>query len=93
MTTTTSLMRLEIESVVVADSTGAESVGLGALLQARPDPFCAMESGWLQHMESSHREVVERLATRLPMTAAPGPGPPSGPGPLRRAAARRERKR
>ncbi|OCB10438.1 DUF2470 domain-containing protein [Mycolicibacterium porcinum] len=72
------LMRLEIESVVVADSTGAESVGLGALLQARPDPFCAMESGWLQHMESSHRDVVERLATRLPMTLRQGRVRPLG---------------
>jgi Protein of unknown function (DUF2470) len=60
------LMRLEIESVVVADSTGAESVGVSALLGARPDPFCAMESCWLQHMESAHREVVDRLASRLP---------------------------
>jgi Protein of unknown function (DUF2470) len=60
------LMRLEIESVVVADSTGAESIGVGALLGARPDPFCAMESCWLQHMESAHREVVDRLASRLP---------------------------
>lgn len=60
------LVRLEIESVVVADSTGAESVGLGALLAARPDPFCEMESCWLQHMESAHHDVVARLATRLP---------------------------
>jgi hypothetical protein len=60
------LVRLEIESVVVADSTGAESVGVGALLGARPDPFCAMESCWLKHMESAHREVVDRLASRLP---------------------------
>jgi hypothetical protein len=60
------LMRLEIESVVVADSTGAEAVGVGALLGARPDPFCAMESCWLKHMESAHREVVDRLASRLP---------------------------
>ncbi|KLI04095.1 MULTISPECIES: DUF2470 domain-containing protein [Mycolicibacterium] len=72
------LMRLEIESVVVADSTGAEAVGLGALLQARPDPFCAMESGWLQHMESSHRDVVERLATRLPVTLRQGRVRPLG---------------
>ncbi|BBX89291.1 prephenate dehydratase [Mycolicibacterium boenickei] len=72
------LMRLEIESVVVADSTGAEAVGLGALLQARPDPFCAMESGWLQHLESSHRDVVERLATRLPMTLRQGRVRPLG---------------
>lgn len=72
------LVRLEIESVVVADSTGAESVGLGALLQARPDPFCAMESCWLQHMESAHREVVDRLATRLPMTLRHGRVRPLG---------------
>jgi hypothetical protein len=60
------LMRLEVDSVVVADSTGAESVPLGDLLSARPDPFCAMESSWLQHLESAHRDVVERLAARLP---------------------------
>ncbi|MCV7422584.1 DUF2470 domain-containing protein [Mycobacterium yunnanensis] len=60
------LLRLEVDSVVVADSTGAESVGVGALLDAKPDPFCAMESGWLQHLESAHREVVDRLANRLP---------------------------
>ncbi|MBU9767189.1 DUF2470 domain-containing protein [Mycobacterium sp. TNTM28] len=72
------LMRLEIESVVVADSTGAESVALGILLQARPDPFCAMESGWLQHLESSHRDVVERLATRLPITLRQGRVRPLG---------------
>lgn len=72
------LVRLEIESVVVADATGAESVGLGALLQARPDPFCAMESCWLQHMESAHREVVERLATRLPVALRQGRVRPLG---------------
>lgn len=72
------LMRLEIESVVVADSTGAESVGLGTLLQARPDPFCAMESCWLQHMESAHQEVLERLASRLPATMRRGRVRPLG---------------
>ena len=60
------LMRLEIESVVVADSTGAESVGVGALLAADPDPFCAMESCWLQHLDADHPEVIDRLATKLP---------------------------
>ena len=72
------LMRLKIESVVVADSTGAESVGVGALLGARPDPFCAMESCWLQHMESAHSEVVDRLATRLPMPLRRGRVRPLG---------------
>lgn len=72
------LMRLEIESVVVADSTGAESVALTALLGASPDPFCAMESCWLQHMESAHREVVDRLATRLPASLRQGRVRPLG---------------
>ena len=72
------LMRLQVESVVVADSTGAESVGVGALLGARPDPFCAMESCWLQHMESAHREVVDRLASRLPTTLRRGRVRPLG---------------
>lgn len=60
------LLRLEIESVVVADSTGAESVCVRTLLDATPDPFCTLESCWLQHLESAHREVVDRLADRLP---------------------------
>jgi hypothetical protein len=72
------LMRLEIESVVVADSTGAESVGVSTLLGARPDPFCEMESCWLQHMESAHREVVDRLANRLPMPLRRGRVRPLG---------------
>jgi hypothetical protein len=72
------LVRLEIESVVVADSTGAESVGVGALLRARPDPFCAMESCWLKHMEFAHREVVDRLASRLPMPLRRGRVRPLG---------------
>lgn len=72
------LMRLEIESVVVADATGAESVALGALLGASPDPFCAMESCWLQHMESAHRDVVDRLADRLPTALRRGRVRPLG---------------
>jgi hypothetical protein len=72
------LMRLEIESVVVADATGAEAVGVSALLQARPDPFCAMESCWLQHLEAAHRDVVDRLASRLPMALRRGRVRPLG---------------
>lgn len=72
------LLRLEIHSVVVADSTGAEAVAVSTLLDARPDPFCAMESCWLQHMESAHRDVVERLASRLPMSLRRGRVRPLG---------------
>jgi hypothetical protein len=72
------LMRLEIESVVVADSTGAEPVGVSALLAARPDPFCAMESCWLKHIDASHRGIVDRLATRLPIALRRGRVRPLG---------------
>jgi hypothetical protein len=60
------LLRLEVESVVVADATGAESVGVSALLGAQPDPFCAMETPWLRHIEADHHDVVARLASKLP---------------------------
>jgi hypothetical protein len=60
------LLRLEIESVVVADAAGAESVGLGLLLAAQPDPFCAMETCWLRHIDADHHDVVARLASKLP---------------------------
>ena len=72
------LLRLEIDSVVVADSTGAESIGVGALLDARPDPFCALEAGWLQHLDASHRDVVDRLAERLPSSLRRGRVRPLG---------------
>ena len=72
------LLRLEVESVVVADSTGAEAVGVSALLQARPDPFCVMESCWLQHLDVAHRDVIDRLADRLPTTLRRGRVRPLG---------------
>jgi hypothetical protein len=72
------LVRLEVESVVVADSTGAEAVGVSALQQARPDPFCGMEYCWLQHLEAAHRDVIDRLADRLPTTLRRGRVRPLG---------------
>ena len=60
------LARLEIESVVVTDASGAEAVDAAALLAARPDPFCAFESCWIRHLDTAHRDVVVRLASRLP---------------------------
>lgn len=66
------LLCLTVESVVVADSTGAESVDVSALLSARPDPFCALEAGWLSHIDHDHRDLVERLARRLPLNLQHG---------------------
>jgi uncharacterized protein DUF2470 len=72
------LARLEIESVVVADSTGAESVSVSALLAAQPDPFCALESCWLQHISADHRDVIDRLASKLPAPLRRGQVRPLG---------------
>lgn len=60
------LLRLEIASVVVTDATGAEPVNVGDLLDARPDPFCALESSLLWHLDTAHSDVLARLVSRLP---------------------------
>ena len=72
------LARLDIESVVVTDATGAEAVDVGTLLAARPDPFCAFESCWIRHLEKAHRDVVARLAARLPARLRRGDVRPLG---------------
>jgi Domain of unknown function (DUF2470) len=72
------LARLDIESVVVTDSTGAEAVDVGALLAARPDPFCTFESCWIRHLDTAHRDVVARLAARLPARLRRGDVRPLG---------------
>ncbi|WP_197379170.1 DUF2470 domain-containing protein [Mycolicibacterium mengxianglii] len=72
------LMRLEAESVVVADSQGAESVGIGALLEAEPDPFCVLETSWLRHIDSDHGDVITRLTSRLPAPLRRGQVRPLG---------------
>ncbi|MCV7217752.1 DUF2470 domain-containing protein [Mycobacterium crocinum] len=60
------LFLLEVESVVVADAAGAETVGVHELLTAQPDPFCEFESAWLRHLDNDHPEVLARLAGKLP---------------------------
>src|SRR5690606_6175848 len=63
---TTTLLRLVLNSAVVADSAGAESVCVDDLRLATPDPFCGMESAWLQHLDADHGDVVAQLARHLP---------------------------
>lgn len=60
------LLRLETESVVVTDTTGASPVSVADLLAARPDPFCEIESTLLWHLATVHGDVVARLVSRLP---------------------------
>ena len=72
------LLRLAVESVVVTDSTGAEAVDVAALMAAQPDPFCAVESCWVRHLDTAHRDVVTRLASRLPARLRRGEVRPLG---------------
>jgi hypothetical protein len=76
------LARLEIESVVAAYKKdgvpGAEAVDAAALLAARPDPFCTFESCWIRQLDTAHRDVVARLATRLPACLRRGDVRPLG---------------
>jgi hypothetical protein len=72
------LLRLEIASVVVTDATGAEPVSVADLLDARPDPFCALESNLLWHLDTAHSDVLARLVSRLPAPLRRGPVRPLG---------------
>jgi len=72
------LLLLDVESVVVADATGAEPVAISELLTARPDPFCELESAWIRHLDSDHPEVIARLAGKLPATLRRGQVRPLG---------------
>lgn len=72
------LLLLEVESVVVADAAGAETVSVNELLAAHPDPFCEFESAWLQHLDSDHPEVLARLAGKLPAALRRGRVRPLG---------------
>jgi hypothetical protein len=72
------LLRLEIESVVVTDATGAEPVSVANLLAARPDPFCEIEASLLWHLATAHNDVVARLVSRLPAPLRRGQVRPLG---------------
>lgn len=72
------LLRLEIASVVVTDATGAEPVSVADLLDARPDPFCALESNLLWHLDTAHSDVLARLVSRLPAPLRRGQVRPLG---------------
>lgn len=75
---TTVLLQLRLESAVVADSSGAEPVELDHLLSAVADPFCEMESAWLQHLDEEHPELVDLLSQKLPPSMRRGRVRPLG---------------
>ncbi|MEU4809773.1 DUF2470 domain-containing protein [Nocardia fluminea] len=60
------LLRIVVNSAVLADTAGAESVDHADLRAATADPFCELESAWLQHMSEDHADMVALLARHLP---------------------------
>ncbi|WP_342802296.1 DUF2470 domain-containing protein [Nocardia sp. No.11] len=60
------LLRVVVNSAVLADTSGAESVDHADLRAASADPFCKLESAWLQHMAEDHADIVAQLARHLP---------------------------
>lgn len=60
------LLRLDLDSVVVADGGGAEAVPLDALAAAGPDPFWREEPIWLRHLDAHRPDLLARMARRLP---------------------------
>jgi hypothetical protein len=60
------LVRLTLESAVVADAGGAESADLDELRTAGPDPFWEWEAAWLQHLDADHPDVLDAMTRRLP---------------------------
>lgn len=63
---TAALLRLELSSVIIADSHGAEPVPADELVAAMPDPFWEAETDWLRHLELDHADLVATLSRRLP---------------------------
>ena len=72
------LVLLGVDSIVVADASGAEPVGVAELLAADADPFCELESAWVRHLDTDHPEVIARLAGKLPAALRRGRVRPLG---------------
>ncbi|MGV9482164.1 DUF2470 domain-containing protein [Gordonia aichiensis] len=61
-----SMMRLQVETAVVACGAGAASVSADELARAEPDPFWEYENDWISHLDAAHADIVGQLARRLP---------------------------
>lgn len=60
------LLLLTVDSIVLADTAGAEAVDLPAFTNAAPDPFCRVEGAWVHHLNSHHPDMIHRLRRHLP---------------------------
>ena len=61
-----SMVRMALETAVIATSTGAGAVAVDELACAEPDMFWAYENDWLSHLESDHADLIHQLARRIP---------------------------
>lgn len=61
-----SLLRLQIDSAVIASGSGAAAVTANELAGADPDPFWAYEQDWIAHLDADHADVVGQLVRKFP---------------------------
>ncbi|WLP92766.1 DUF2470 domain-containing protein [Gordonia sp. NB41Y] len=61
-----SMIRLQVDTAVVASSSGAACVPAAELAVADPDPFWEYEGEWIAHLDADHADMVGQLARRLP---------------------------
>ncbi|MAU80681.1 MAG: DUF2470 domain-containing protein [Gordonia sp.] len=73
-----SMLRLQIDSAVIATSAGAASVPSAELAGATPDPFWEYEGDWIAHLDSDHADLVGQLVRRLPRDMRDGRVRPLG---------------
>ncbi|MCG7634439.1 DUF2470 domain-containing protein [Gordonia McavH-238-E] len=73
-----SMLRLQIDTAVIASSAGAASVSAGELADADPDPFWEQEGSWLEHLDTDHADIVGQLVRKLPADLRTGRVRPLG---------------
>lgn len=66
------LVRMALDSAVLATSTGAGGVDVEAIAAAQPDLFWEFETDWLVHLDADHQDLIHQLSHRLPDHARGG---------------------
>lgn len=73
-----SLLRLQVDNAVIANSSGAASVPATELVDVEPDPFWEYEGDWIAHLDTDHADLVGQLARKLPSELRQGRVRPLG---------------
>lgn len=60
------LLRLRPASLVYSDAEGCAPLSPSELARAVPDPFCRVETAWLEHVDRAHPEMLRALRRHLP---------------------------